>query len=125
MWWFLFQQPSSIGGRRQEEAERDSSRFWDQYESGIYRKPYLNEKAFISSIQRERTRDEPSDRRPEREREESPQMGPSRSGGNRPATPPVDYDTPIVNGLEKQMNGMYLADHQYRRQHHHAAAVHH
>lgn len=92
-----------MSSSRRAGAERESdasNQFWDSYESGIYRKPHLNEKAFITSIQGERngngtmTRDQTEE-------------------VIRPETPPVDYDETGLqgrNGLSSRLNGIHVSE---------------
>lgn len=99
-------------GAASRSDDESAGQFWDAYESGIYRKPHLNERAFISSISREQQQHQ-------RGATDSPTV--SRSGANnRPDTPPVDYDrAPAMNGhhhnhQHQQSNG---GRHNNNRQH--------
>lgn len=93
----------SSGRRGAADRESDASnQFWDSYESGIYRKPHLNEKAFSTSIQTERNGT--------MTREQAEEIV-------RPETPPVDYDEPGVqgrNGLNTRLNGVHISEENYR-----------
>lgn len=97
--------PSNISSTRRGAAERESdasNQFWDSYESGIYRKPHLNEKAFGSSIQGERN---------------GTMTRQTEAEVIRPETPPVDYDEGGVqgrNGIDSRLNGVHVSEENYR-----------
>jgi hypothetical protein len=94
-----------MSSSRRGAAEREtdaSNQFWDSYESGIYRKPHLNEKAFSTSIREERNGTLP--------RGQTEEIV-------RPETPPVDYDeagAEARNGLSSRLNGVHVSEEQYR-----------
>ncbi|VDD93976.1 unnamed protein product [Enterobius vermicularis] len=71
---------SQTSSKREEVEQDEASQFWDAYETGIYKKPYLNEKAFFATIRSSSAGvNEPSTT--------------AEVEVPRPETPPADYET--------------------------------
>ncbi|MFH4978264.1 hypothetical protein AB6A40_004973 [Gnathostoma spinigerum] len=83
------QSTSKMANARDAE---NSSPFWDAYESGIYRRPHLNEKAFFATVQNTQSAVD--------------EISLSRQLQNmRPETPPADYENTFdQNSVAKPNN---------------------
>ncbi|KJH40958.1 hypothetical protein DICVIV_13076 [Dictyocaulus viviparus] len=72
-------------------ARHDNASVWEQYEAGIYRKPYMNEKAFGETIKANAMKETQNTTL---NRNGSPEVATQTVEANvsRPDTPPIDYD---------------------------------